>query len=515
MKEQTMPPRYAQKNAEPFVMSYLMRFMAETCPSMIVWSIYWEIARWESEGKTCYVTPKAFMALLGCGWSTFQWANKKGEEAGLFVREGIDHYRGSWRITMRVVGFKDGKPIIWNAKTGAQSQQTGNPQPIDTHQSTDAFRQSTDDIRQSTGEFRQPTGVHHSGCCPCSDSEESVCVGPTDDLQPDEESEEGEEMGMDDSSPGGSLAGSPVGSVNGSALSMSAVSPSSPEVSPSARSEAPPAPCPKVRSADAVSIGQAGGQADGQAGGSASAATDPGDLAEVTLRLYRKLANAEANRPLIEAGHKPRFMLYPVQPRDLQEFSDLIVRHGYQAVLDGVRTLAPGWATKALSMGGPPKDALRVSAFCRALTDVLRRATAPPVSPPKAPPKPKADALANSLAEMFADGITKDATFMACQFWGIVLTAHYLASKHGEAVASKAIVEGISNRYASKLNDVFSATAKFDKYTAGLTLSDWRKRFASAVAKVGKLTEYPMSERDTIKVVEFVSRHGRSLTALG
>jgi len=99
----------------------------------------------------------------------------------------------------------------------------------------------------------------------------------------------------------------------------------------------------------------------------------------------------------------------------------------------------------------------------------------------------KRDTIGESMSSYFEAGLTPMAAYKACRYWGVVLTAQYLASKGSSEDAVSTIEAALSGQYHGDLADIFASTVKYEVGTSGMILSDWRVRLASFVAKAGKL----------------------------
>jgi hypothetical protein len=189
-------------------------------------------------------------------------------------------------------------------------------------------------------------------------------------------------------------------------------------------------------------------------------------------------------------------------------------RHPFEELPATVARLAPSWCTRTVAAvpgSEDPRNALATSKFAEYLENALKRgeaaaATPPaPAATPTAPADTKSDFIGDSLRKRFSTGVTPSSTYRACQYWGVVITAQFLAGTLDDEAAVGSIEAALAGCTANDLCTVFSMTLKNEPYTEGMILSDWRSRLSGFVAKVSKLKDYPRTKENAEMCAAFAA----------
>ena len=111
--------------------------------------------------------------------------------------------------------------------------------------------------------------------------------------------------------------------------------------------------------------------------------------------------------------------------------------------------------------------------------------------------------IEKSMNNLFPDSFQPSRITLSCQFWGIPITAQYMASKTDEKSAKRNLVEALRKSTMSDVKGALSMSAKYESETSDMVFANWRTVLSKALSKIGKLDEFSMSETDLANVKEF------------
>jgi hypothetical protein len=117
-------------------------------------------------------------------------------------------------------------------------------------------------------------------------------------------------------------------------------------------------------------------------------------------------------------------------------------------------------------------------------------------------PKFVKDLIFNQMEQAFINGIDDDIVTEICQYWGVVITSNYLATKIGLEASIETVRRCLINN-TPILKDIFSMTKTYDSMTSDMKMSDWNKLYSELVIKAGTLKSISVNERDPHSIREF------------
>lgn len=118
----------------------------------------------------------------------------------------------------------------------------------------------------------------------------------------------------------------------------------------------------------------------------------------------------------------------------------------------------------------------------------------------------KKNVIETSMINLFPDSFPPNRIILSCQFWGMPMTAQYIASKTNEDESKKLIIEALKKSSVSDLKGIMGMSAKYDSETSTMVFSDWKTVMAKVLLKLGKPDSFQMSDIDLANVKEFAEK---------